>query len=316
MIETKTGDFPTPEKEIIGYGDRIPHILDLTRLQPKGSWRLPPGMESPQPYQICFSSRGWQTWLVKDRYFFLPEGHFLFVKPGESLVPGDKIRPDSRAFLLRFTLPPKEDSSPLLGFTGEEQRGLFYLLHEFPVPLIRTAGEEGLMESLYRNSKEMVQGDRFRPIPDTIRVKNLLRELFLILAEGSGVFSNPLDSLIDSLLPRLPEGGYSPLVQKAIAHMSGNLYDGLTLISLADDVNISLSRFKALFKEESGLTPLEYYTRLSIQKSLELLHSTDHPLPDIADSLGFSSARYFSAVFARTVGMGPEEFRRWKEMSG
>jgi AraC-like DNA-binding protein len=309
-MESTRIDDPSSNIKIIRYGDRFPNLIRLMKIDRGENRSLPPAEESC--YSLCYCSQGWQTWYVGKTYCFLPADHFLFVKPGDSLTLSDKTGPDSSLFLLCFTLPREADSS-FLGYTRDEWKGIFFLLNEFSFPLIRpVSGKGSLMDRLYTHSLLLAEEDQLNPILNEIRVRNLYRELFLSLAEGEPVFSNALDSMIDSILPRLRKGGYSPLVEKAIGHMSTNLYDGLTLISLADDVNISLSRFKALFKGETGLTPLEYYTRLSIQKSLELLHNSNQSVRSIAGDLGFSSAWYFSSVFSKTVGMGPEEFREWE----
>lgn len=271
---------------------------------------MPPGDDPFSFFTICFCAAGWQTWYVDDHYFYLSPGHFLYIKPGEFLSLADKWGPKSLVYLLQFKLP--KGPGDFLGFTEEERKGMFFLLNEFRSPLIRPEeGKEYLMDRIFKGSLELARGGGEVPVLSYIRVRNELRELFLLLAEGKNVLTNALDCLIDSLLPLLPPGGYTPLVKKAIKNMNGNLYDGLTLVSLAEDVNISMSRFKALFKEETGLTPLDYYTRLSIRKSLELLHDSQVSIKSIASGLGFSSPRYFTSVFKKTVGMTPEEFRNW-----
>ena len=303
--------------EIIRFGEKLPEILSFTKVRPRDG-SLSAGYEdSPRGvYCLCYAARGWQTWRTGSRYVYLPEDHFLLIKGEESFSAGDKVSPDSLVYLLRLRVPESGEEAEFLGFTREERGGLFLLLNEMPFPVIRTKkSRENLMSGIYRSSKMLSEPDREKPVLTTIRIKNLLRELLLSLSEGEPLFGSALDNLIDSILPRLPEGGHSPLIDRAISHMAENLYDGLTLVSLADDVNISLSRFKARFKEETGLTPLDYYTRLSIQKSLVLLHRTDKPVKSISDDLGFSSSRYFATLFRKTVGMGPDEFREWKGRS-
>ncbi len=313
MVKTRI-EISSPYVKSIHYGDILPEILYLKRVSPeKERAAFPEEKPSRRLILVCYTARGWQTCHVGGKYFYLPEDHFLFIPPGESLSAGDKAGTDSKLYLIAIRLPGKEREGDFLGLSHDERGGLFLLLSEMASPVIRTDRSMGdVMESIYRNSMTMATADQDKPVLTTIRVKNLYRELFLTLSEGSPVLGNALDSLIDSVLPRLPEGGYSPLIGRAISQMAENLYDGLTLVSLADGVNISLSRFKARFREETGLSPLEFYTRLSIQKSLVLLHQTDHTVEVISRDLGFSSPRYFSTIFQKNVGMEPEEFRGWR----
>ncbi len=295
----------------IRYGTFLPQIERLERIQPFPDERPEGFVSSTEHYTFCYSARGWQTWYVGKQYCYLPRGHFLLVKPGTFFSRGDRASGDSRIFLLAARAPDVESPDPYLGFGREEWRRLFSLINDYAYPVVRVSEElPDLWERIYRFSEESLRGGR--DLLDKIRLQNMYRELIYFLASGTNVFSNPLDTLIDSILPRLPKGGYSPMIEKAIGQMSENLYSGLTLVSLADGVDISLSRFKARFLEETGMAPLDYFTRLSVQKSLELLHTTSRSVRSIAEELGFSSSPYFSRVFRNTVGMGPEEFRAWK----
>ena len=79
---------------------------------------------------------------------------------------------------------------------------------------------------------------------------------------------------------------------------------------LAQASNYSLSRFKAKFKEELGITPAEYITLQKMDRAQMLLKTTDDSITDIAYQLGFSSSNYFCSVFKKTLSYSPAAYRK------
>lgn len=64
-----------------------------------------------------------------------------------------------------------------------------------------------------------------------------------------------------------------------------------------------------VFKQQLGITPNKYVTKLRIEKAKELMiHQPDTPLKNIAALIGYEDAFYFSRVFKETTGISPSEF--------
>lgn len=103
------------------------------------------------------------------------------------------------------------------------------------------------------------------------------------------------------------------MVVQALDQMNHQPNKGVTLLRVARGTGVPLSRFKARFKEETGLTPLDYYTRLLIRKAMDQLRDTDRSASLIAADLGFSSSPHFSTLFKKTAGITPGEFRKWRD---
>ena len=72
---------------------------------------------------------------------------------------------------------------------------------------------------------------------------------------------------------------------------------------------LSLSRLKARFKKETGVSPANFIMLRRIEGAKELLDRTDKNITDVAFELGFSSSQYFATAFKRYTGMTPKEFR-------
>jgi AraC-like DNA-binding protein len=82
-----------------------------------------------------------------------------------------------------------------------------------------------------------------------------------------------------------------------------------SLDELAEEMGLSLSRFKARFKAEMGIGPHEFIVRTKVEAAKQsLLHERD-TVTNVAMRYGFSSSQYFATVFRRFTCVTPAEFR-------
>ena len=106
----------------------------------------------------------------------------------------------------------------------------------------------------------------------------------------------------------------SSTVSIARAYLSAHFSDpNLMLQDVADTVHMSQSHFSTLFSQETGLTFTRYLTALRIGKAKELLATTQLRTSQIAFSVGYNDAHYFSYLFKKNTGLTPSEYRRGPE---
>ena len=74
--------------------------------------------------------------------------------------------------------------------------------------------------------------------------------------------------------------------------------------------HMSESRFEHVFKEATGISPLEYILGIRIERAKRLLETTDLRNQQIAEEVGFCDANYFSRAFKKRVGMSPANYRK------
>lgn len=86
--------------------------------------------------------------------------------------------------------------------------------------------------------------------------------------------------------------------------------ESLTLDQLADKAHINKYYLSHIFKQEYGVSPINYMITRRIVESKYLLAETDLSLSQIAQVLGFSSPSYFSQAFRKTQGMSPIDYRK------
>lgn len=82
---------------------------------------------------------------------------------------------------------------------------------------------------------------------------------------------------------------------------------------IANELHMSYSSFRKIFKEYTGFAPLQYIQELKIQKSKELLTNTAIPVKEIAYLMGFENQEYFFTAFKKKTSITPVEHRKFTQ---
>lgn len=99
-------------------------------------------------------------------------------------------------------------------------------------------------------------------------------------------------------------------LRQAIRLLSEDLSRPLDLEALARSLNLSPSRLRHLFKDETGLTPAQYLKRLRIERARELFEGTFLSLKEVMLQVGLGDESHFVRDFKKAHGMPPVSYRR------
>ena len=77
----------------------------------------------------------------------------------------------------------------------------------------------------------------------------------------------------------------------------------------ADMCGVSVDRFAHLFKKEVGVSPHKYITDVRVRQAKYLLEYSDLNVNEIACSVGFDDALYFSRIFKKYTGFSPKNIK-------
>jgi len=102
-------------------------------------------------------------------------------------------------------------------------------------------------------------------------------------------------------------------IAQTIAYMKQHLDQALQLDALSALARLSRSRYTALFKEQTGYAPIDYFNRLRIHRACQLLDTTGLSVKAIAAQLGYEDPLYFSRAFRLVNGAPPMEYRRLRK---
>ncbi len=99
-------------------------------------------------------------------------------------------------------------------------------------------------------------------------------------------------------------------IQPALDYMENHYTERITVEYLATLCCISESRFYVCFRDETGMTPIEYKNRLCIRHTMHALISEPTKSAEkIALENGFDSVVYFRRMFKRYTGKTPGDYR-------
>lgn len=99
-------------------------------------------------------------------------------------------------------------------------------------------------------------------------------------------------------------------ITRAIDFLNSHYGERISVSDLASVANLSPSRFTHAFKEDTGMSPVEYIMRTRLDSAKRMLRGNDKTLSMIALDCSFNSSSYFYQCFSRVFGISPSEFRK------
>ena len=102
---------------------------------------------------------------------------------------------------------------------------------------------------------------------------------------------------------------FSPLVQRAMIQIEGDLTGDLSLRTIAAKNNVSPGYLSALFKKETGQVFTAYVNGRRIAMAKHLLETTHLQIQTIAQHCGILDFHYFCRLFKNAVGITPTAYR-------
>lgn len=108
--------------------------------------------------------------------------------------------------------------------------------------------------------------------------------------------------------------GQNKATECAKAYIEQNLTEIFSVEKLATLCNLSQSRFFALFKEENGMSPINYKNFLRIKKGMIYLKRDKLSVEEICERLNFSSPAYFRRLLKKFTGKTPSQIAHEHEM--
>lgn len=196
----------------------------------------------------------------------------------------------------------------------EEQKDGMYLLDEldFPVEVKAEKTDLELMKrlcyinpflklsesdpQLYDNHQTLLNNfhlNQRRPFSDKVESRGIL----FILMSRFLKFAKPKVEVKDDR------------IHQTLTYIRKNINRPLDIDHLADKACMSKDHFIRIFKREIGETPNVFITMRKIERAELLLVTTNMPIKNIADSLGYEDNSYFNRLFKKNAGMTPQQYR-------
>lgn len=98
------------------------------------------------------------------------------------------------------------------------------------------------------------------------------------------------------------------IVTSVKSFLKDNISVPLKFENIAKNLNISQTKLKNIFKEDTKMGVMEYFRKLKIEEAKILIRESSMNFTQIADSLGYESIHNFSRQFKKITGMSPTEY--------
>ncbi len=88
-----------------------------------------------------------------------------------------------------------------------------------------------------------------------------------------------------------------------------HIYEALSLDQISEETHYSKTFINNIFKKNTGLSVMKYFTTLKIQEAKSLLRK-DLPVEAVASKLNFDSPTYFTKVFKKYTNLTPTAYKK------
>ncbi|TGL36311.1 helix-turn-helix domain-containing protein [Leptospira koniambonensis] len=163
----------------------------------------------------------------------------------------------------------------------------------------------GIGKGIFRNLK-IQKGEPGLEVGDQIPVQEI-RNTF---KEGDPNHTRKrILELLDSVRSSQKHKVMDPRIQNSLSKISAEEF---SLTEIAKGYGLSQSRFRHLFREETGITFSEYKIWTKIRKAILYL-STQPQLVQAALEGGFADQAHFTRIFKNSFGLRPSDFFQKEE---
>jgi AraC family transcriptional regulator of arabinose operon len=148
----------------------------------------------------------------------------------------------------------------------------------------------------------------FERIADHLR--DAVRHQRSVLPQAEQLSANSLEAALlwcDTQNPKAVQ--IDDRLLRAIELIDQDLSAHLDVPRLARAVNLSVSRFAHLFREQLGVPPQQFVERRRLDAAARLLELTSRPVASVAAQVGYADPLYFSTRFRLHTGKSPTAYR-------
>src|SRR5215831_11161331 len=156
-----------------------------------------------------------------------------------------------------------------------------------------------------------------------VMINQLLNRLILICTENNRAKDFFANLVLQELLVRLMQtqaryflfNNYQKQATTnrfayVVNYIQNNLHENINIKTLSKLAYMSEPHFFRCFKQEFGVTPVEFILEMRIKAAKSMLQTSDLTLKEIGFSCGFNSMNYFLKMFKRYTGHTPAQYRK------
>ena len=220
-----------------------------------------------QRYQLTYVAEGYQYFHIERKIYLVPQNHVIWIPTGKEH---------------RTTTEAKSVHLMAVLFRSIPKNDFYEHVRVFPSPAV-------LKEMLLYASKwsKKLTNDE----EQQVFLQAMLCSLPNFCQENNRL-----------QLPVPMDNRLTPICD----HMLANYRYRINMDELAHEAKMSVRHLQRIFKQETGITLQKYVQLIRILKSIELIHTQQYTLTQIAYKVGYQSLSAFTSSFYATMKMKPK----------
>jgi len=235
---------------------------------------------------------------------FTPEHRFWRGAHGD-FVPADQIvrpGPVPGVHVVAFG-GGGEETRLICGFLESAELMPAPLFRTLPPVLVEPTSGDAVSATLAASVAALVKTLDHEPQPGAPALLGRLMELLFLEVLRRHAGRLPADQMGVLAASR------DPVLSRALTALHRDAARRWSVDMLAKEAGTSRTVLAERFSCVLGKSPMDYLAGWRMQLACDLLRSTQKPLPDVADAVGYDSVAAFSRAFRRIVGTSPGAWR-------
>lgn len=286
---------PKAWESLLNSSGFVPVIVKTIERFHDTSWSMEPNQH--ENYEMVYMKKGMAVFEIAGQPVSLGPNDIIIIKPGQPHKFMVKSESGCEFIVLNFMFQGQMEGSvshvpvgDFLNFVSGKESGTFISL--------KVSQKNEIIVLLNRILKERQSDD----IGSSLLERLMVLELFVYISRA---LKMEWENSIKNRSPKVKE-----LIHVAVNYIKNNYERDIALADIAKFVFLSPSYFTRAFKEEMGISPINYLLQVRVERAKELLVETQMKISDIAMSVGFANQQRFNEIFKKYGKMTPLQYRK------
>ena len=266
-----------------------------------GRWAIDTSGRRMATFHLVQSGDSWLLLDGQPPRRLRPGDFVLFPRDAKHVIASSETIPRS----VVVNEPPDFDpelpvTEMLCGYFEFQSEIAWPILDSLPEAIVIDMAEAPIGES--RALIQLLVGEALEALPGRSAVIDLLIQVLFVHA----LRSHAARGATHGLLYLFAE----PNLGDALSRLHSEPWRNWSVASLAEVAGMSRTSFSQKFRDAVGDTPMNYLAKWRMQVAIDALKTSDRPVVQIAEEVGYESEAAFRNAFKRIVGQTPGEVRR------
>ncbi|MCX7841538.1 MAG: AraC family transcriptional regulator [Clostridia bacterium] len=286
---------PKAWESLLNSSSYLPVIVKTIERFHDTSWSMEPNRH--EVFEMVYVKKGNAVFEIAGQPVPIGPNDIIIIKPNQPHKFSVKSEAGCEFIVLNFGFTSQMNSEfsevsleDFLNFVNSKETGAFISL--------KVSQKNEIINLLNRILKERESTE----IGSEFLNRLMVLELFVFISRA---LKMEWENSIKYKSPKLKE-----LIHISINYINNNFERDISLGDIARFVFLSPSYFTRAFKDETGISPINYLLKVRIERAKELLTETDTKISTIALNVGFSNQQRFNEIFKKYTKMTPLQYRK------